>query len=193
MQKAYEAGVQHVVYISIVGIDRIPFPYYKSKLAVEEIIKQSGVPWSILRATQFHYFVDLLLQVLTKLPLVTIVPTDFKGQTIDVSEVTSHLCSVVAAGPSGRLPDLGGPEVLTLGEMAKAWLKQRGMRRVIVPLWIPGRVAQGFRRGYNTCPEEPEHGSITWSKWLQKHYDGGANGGTKDDVASERKTHASEI
>ncbi len=193
MQKAREAGVAHVVYISIVGVDRIPFPYYKNKLAVEEMIEQSGIPWSILRATQFHYLVDLLLRGMTMFPLVTIVPTDFKGQTIDVSEVAAHLCSAVAAGPSGRLPDLGGPEVLTLGEMAQTWLKQRGMRRVMLPFRVPGKVAQGFRHGYNTCPEEPTRGSITWSEWLQRRYGVVTKRVAKNVVSSERGDHASDI
>ncbi|MFC3157641.1 SDR family oxidoreductase [Chryseobacterium arachidis] len=52
-----EANV-HLVYISIVGIDEVPFAYYQQKLASEEEIKRSGIPYTILRATQFHEFID---------------------------------------------------------------------------------------------------------------------------------------
>lgn len=54
-------GVRHVVFISIVGIDQIPFAYYQKKLAAESIVMSGGVPYSVLRATQFHSLVDGLI------------------------------------------------------------------------------------------------------------------------------------
>ena len=54
LNEARTAGVQQFVYISIVGIDRIGFSYYRNKLAAEHLIEASGLPWTILRATQFH-------------------------------------------------------------------------------------------------------------------------------------------
>ena len=167
LEQARVAGVAHVIYISIVGIDRIPYAYYRAKLAAEELVKNGGIPWSILRATQFHYLVDLFFQAATKVPLVTLLPTDLQCQSIAESEVASRLCEIVVAGPSGRLPDLGGPEVLTTGEMVRTWLMLRGMHRRVLPLHLPGKVAQGFRRGYNTCPDQPLRGHITWTEWLQ--------------------------
>jgi uncharacterized protein YbjT (DUF2867 family) len=171
LEQARAAGVAHVIYISIVGIDRIPYSYYRAKLAAEELVKNSGLPWSLLRATQFHYLVDLFFQAATKLPLVTLLPTDLQCQSIAESEVASRLCEMVAAGPRSRLPDLGGPEVLTAGEMAHTWLKLRGMHRRVLPLHVPGKVAQGFRCGYNTCPDQPVHGRITWTEWVQSTYE----------------------
>ncbi len=168
LEVAREAAVAHIVYISIVSIDRIPFAYYRHKLAVEEMVKKSGIPWSILRATQFHEFVDLLLQKATKIPFVALLPTDFKAQTVDAREVAQRLCELVTSGPTGRAPDYGGPEVLTVEEMARAWLAERRIRRGIVPLWLPGEFAQSFRRGENTCPDEPLHGQTTWSQWMQQ-------------------------
>src|SRR5207244_2439574 len=58
---AHQAGVSHFVFVSILGVDRIPAAYYRHKLAAERIVADSGVPFSILRASQFHYFVDMLL------------------------------------------------------------------------------------------------------------------------------------
>jgi len=89
LEAARHAGVAHVVYISIVGIDRIPFAYYRNKLATEEVVKQSGNPWSLLRATQFHKLADRVMQAATKLPCIASVPTDFKAQTVDAREVAS--------------------------------------------------------------------------------------------------------
>jgi uncharacterized protein YbjT (DUF2867 family) len=99
LEQARVAGVTHVVYISIVGIDRIPYSYYRAKLAAEELVKNSGLPWSLLRATQFHYLVDLFFQAATKMPLVTLLPTDLRCQSIAESEVASHLCEIMVAGP----------------------------------------------------------------------------------------------
>lgn len=169
LAKAREAGVSHVVYISIVGIDRIKYAYYTSKLEAEECIKQSGIPWSILRATQFHTLIDTALQGFTKLPLALFL-TDLQFQALDPGEVADRLRELVIAGPSGRVPDLGGPEVLTGKQLLRIWLQQRGMHRLVIPLWIPGKAAYGFRHGYNTCPSDPQRGIITWSEWVQKKY-----------------------
>ncbi|HKF35898.1 MAG TPA: NAD(P)H-binding protein [Ktedonobacteraceae bacterium] len=171
LEQARVAGVAHVIYISIAGIDRIPYAYYRAKLAAEELVQKSDIPWSLLRATQFHYLVDRFFQAATKLPLVTLFPTDLQCQSVAESEVASRLCELVAAGPRGRLVDLGGPEVLTAGEMMYNWLKLRGLHRRVLPFHVPGKVAQGFRRGYNTCPDQPVHGRITWTEWVQSKHE----------------------
>ena len=58
---AYQAGVGHLVYVSIVGVDRVPLSYYRAKLAAEDIVRAGQVPWTIVRATQFPQLVDRLL------------------------------------------------------------------------------------------------------------------------------------
>ena len=171
LDAARQAGVSHVVYISIVGIDKVPYALGKAKLASENLIERSGIPWSILRATQFHYLIDVLLRFLTRLPLVALVPTDLPLQPVAEEEVARRLAEIVQAGPSGRLPDIGGPQVYTSRELARIWLKQRGIHRVIIPLWLPGKTARGVRKGGNTCPQQAT-GTISWEAWLQQHYGG---------------------
>ncbi|SRR5579884_786057 len=168
VEAARKASVSHLVFISIVGIDRVPWAGGKARLASEDLIEHSGIPWSILRATQFHYGIDLLLAFLTRPPLVALVPTDFPLQPVDEEEVARRLCEIVQAGPSGRLPNMGGPQVLTTGELARIWLEQRGMRRAIIPLWLPGKMARALRQGGNTCPQQAT-GRISWQAWLQHH------------------------
>src|SRR5436190_1428981 len=68
VEAARAAGVGHIVYVSIVGGDRIPLAYYKHKLAAEEIVRSSGVPHTIARVTQFHSFLDALLSAAARLP-----------------------------------------------------------------------------------------------------------------------------
>ncbi len=169
LEVARAAGTPHFFYVSIVGIDRIPLGYYKAKLACERLIEESGLPWSNLRATQFHSLIDRFLRILSRLPGLLILPGDVKFQPIDAGEVADRMVEYAARGPSGRLPDLGGPEVLTFGEMGREWLRIRGKRALVLPLPLFGRTAEGFRRGYN-CTQDGEHGSITWSDWLARRY-----------------------
>jgi uncharacterized protein YbjT (DUF2867 family) len=168
LRHARLAGVSHFVYISIVGIDRVPYFYYKHKLAAEEMIAGDSVGWSILRTTQFHNLMDMFLKSFMKFPIV-LLPTDWQAQPVDVGEVAEALRNIVTAGPSGRLPDMGGPAILRSGDMARAWLKARRMRRLMIHLPLPGQVAHGFRRGYNTCPDR-RTGKITWAEWLKRTY-----------------------
>jgi uncharacterized protein YbjT (DUF2867 family) len=168
LDAAREAGVSHVVFISIVGIDRVPWAGGKAKLASEDLIEHSGIPWSILRATQFHYGIDFLLHMLTRLPLVALVPTDLLLQPVAEEEVAGRLCEIVQAGPCGRLPDIGGPQVYSSGELARIWLKQRRMRRAIIPIFLPGKTASRLRQGGNTCPQQAT-GTVSWEAWLQHH------------------------
>jgi uncharacterized protein YbjT (DUF2867 family) len=169
LDAAREARVSHLVFISIVGIDKVPYAYGKAKLACEDLIQQSGLPWSILRATQFHYGIDVVLHMLTRLPLVALVPTDLLLQPVAEEEVAQRLVEIVQAGPFGRLPDMGGPQVYTSGELARSWLRQRGMHRAIIPLWLPGKTASRLRQGGNTCPQQAT-GTVSWEAWLQHHY-----------------------
>src|SRR3990170_8782260 len=170
LESAKAAGVPHFVYISIVGIDRIPLPYYKHKLAAEKLIEESGVPYSILRSPQFFTLMDEILGNLLRFP-VGVYPAGFKFQPIDPGEVAERMVQQVEAGPGGRLPEIAGPEVRSAGELARAWLKARGKRRLLLPLPLFGKVAVGFRAGYHCAPESA-YGRITWAEWLSRRYGG---------------------
>jgi uncharacterized protein YbjT (DUF2867 family) len=166
-EAARAAEVAHLIYISIVGVDEIPFGYYRRKLAAEKLIESSGVPFSILRATQFHSLVDFLLSKAARVPLLMPVPTSFKFRSVDGEEVAVRLNACVGAGPRGRLPDFGGPQLLTLGEMARTWKAARGVTKRVVNLPLPGAVAACFRAGKNTAPEG-ERGGVGWEEWLTR-------------------------
>jgi uncharacterized protein YbjT (DUF2867 family) len=194
LDQAREAGVNHFVYISIVGIDQIGFSYYQNKLAAERLIEASELPYSILRATQFHYLIDKLIRTLTRLP-VAFVPTDWQFQSISAGEVADHLVAAVERGhlrsSDGRLPDIGGPEVSRLGEMTRQWMAARGIRRPIVHVPLPGKLSAGFRQGLNTTPQK-RAGAITWTEWLAARYGNRVQGDLTNapDQAAEGKTSA---
>ncbi len=159
----------HFFYISIVGVDRHPFFYYKAKYATEKLVEQSTAPWTILRATQFHAFLGrLILPSFYRLPLF-LVPTDLVFQPIDEGEVAEHMVQLLQQGPRGRAADIGGPHILTLGELARTWLLAQKRTRRIVHIAIPGAQAAAFRQGLHTAPDH-KFGHLTWQQWLDKEY-----------------------
>ncbi len=168
LDAAQGAGVSHFYYISIVGVDRMTLPYYKAKYAAEQAIEASGIPFTILRATQFHTLLDTFMRQMFKRGPFLFVPGAAKFQLIDTGEVASRMAETVADGPSGRLPDIGGPEVLTAAEIAKPWLKVSSVRAIRVPVPALGPARQ-LAKGLNCCPEN-KFGVITWAQWLEKTY-----------------------
>ena len=163
---ALRAERPHLVYISIVGIDRIPLGFYRRKLAEEELISRSGLPWTVLRATQFHDLVAVMLRGLAA-PPVMFVPAGFSFQPVDVRGVAVQLAALALAGPAGRAPDLAGPEVLPVADLARRYLAAMGKRRPIVPVRVPGRVADGYRAGANLAPDRAV-GTITFDRYLEE-------------------------
>ncbi|MCM6773398.1 NAD(P)H-binding protein [Nocardia sp. CDC159] len=156
--------VRQLLYVSIVGIDRIPLRYYRNKLACEELISGSPVPHTILRATQFHDLVATALRAAERLPIAPL-PTDFRFQPVATEDVALRVADLVEDDPRGRAPDFGGPEVLTLAELAETWRRHRGRPRRIVRIPLPGKVAHGYRTGANLCPEHPD-GVQTWAEYV---------------------------
>ncbi|MFE0465128.1 SDR family oxidoreductase [Kitasatospora sp. NPDC058965] len=167
---ARAAGVGHLVYISIVGVDRVPYGYYRSKFAVERLVEESGLGWTVLRATQFH---DLVLQVLraaAKLP-VLLLPAGVADQPIEVGEVADRLAELAGGAPAGRVPDMGGPAVRTLPELARAYLRATGRRRPVLTVPLAGAAYRAFRAGGHLAPEHAV-GRGTFEQFLAARTDG---------------------
>ncbi|WP_432141868.1 SDR family oxidoreductase [Streptomyces sp. bgisy084] len=171
VQAAKAAGVPHLVYISIVGVDRVPLGYYRTKLAVERLIEDSGIGWTVLRTTQFHDLVLQLIKAGARSPVLP-VPAGVRVQPVDVREVAARLAELAAAPPAGRVPDLGGPEVLTARDLVRSTLEAGGRRRLLLPLWLPGPTTAALRRGGNLTPEHAE-GRRTYAEFLSERV--GAN------------------
>lgn len=159
VEAARAAGVQHVLFISIVGVDRMPYGYYRRKLACENLLTESGVPYTTLRATQFHELLALGLRKVERWPVVAL-PLRFRFQSVAAADAASRAVELLEAGPRGGV-DFGGPEVLTLAAMLRTWRDVRGRPRRVVSLPLPGEVARGFREGRNTAPACAE-GTRSW-------------------------------
>ena len=160
------AGSPHLVHISIVGVDRVPLGFYRGRLAAERVIENSGLPWTILRATQFHDLIRFLLAVLARSP-VMVVP-DFSFQPIDVREVAGRLVELATDAPAGRVPDIGGPEARHTGELARTYLRSVGRRRLVLPVRLPGKVFRGYQQGGHLTPDRAV-GRITFEEYLAEH------------------------
>jgi uncharacterized protein YbjT (DUF2867 family) len=162
---ARAAGVEpHLVFVSIVGIDRVPLPYYREKLAVERVVEGSGLPWTTQRATQFHALLDMIFTATRRLPVLPVLAaTDV--QPIDVRDVAERLVALVAAAPAGRVPDIGGPQVHPMADFATEWRTAHGSRRRVLPVRLPGPIGRGYRAGGQLTPGHAD-GRITFAEFL---------------------------
>lgn len=169
VEAARRAGVGHLVYISIVGVDLVPYRYYRSKLAVEQLVERSGLGWTVLRATQFHDLVLQVLRVLAK-PPVMLLPGALSDQPVDAGEVAARLAELATGAPAGRVPDMGGPQVRTLRSLAEAYLRASGRRRPVLEVPLAGRAYRGFREGGHLVSEPAGGGAavgeVTFERFL---------------------------
>jgi uncharacterized protein YbjT (DUF2867 family) len=170
---AARAGVQHLVYISVVGADRVPvvsgvdramFGYFEAKLAAERVVAESGIPWTTLRATQFHDLSLLTVRQMAKLPVVP-VPSGFQFQPVDTDEVAERLVELALGAPAGLVPDIAGPRVYALSDLVRGYLKAGHKHRALLPLRLPGKAARAFRSGANLAPDRAV-GHRTWEDFL---------------------------
>ncbi|GAA0501625.1 3-beta hydroxysteroid dehydrogenase [Paractinoplanes deccanensis] len=163
---ARRAGVRHLLSLSIVGVDRVRYGYYAGKLRQEEIVRTSGLPWTIVRATQFHEFAG---QLLGSVPgPIALAPTG-KVQPIAVREVGAHLAGLVLEPPQAMAPELAGPREETLVDMARRLMAAGGARRrPVLPVHFPGGMSTG-----GLLPTGPgPRGTQTFAEWLRLTFPG---------------------
>lgn len=153
------AGVRHHVLVSIVGIDEVGGAYYKTKLAQEAAVRAGGVPWTIMRATQFHPFVA---QVFAKSAKLGVVPSlSAPLQPVDPGEVGRALADAAEAAPAFAIERFAGPEVVSARELARRWRSATGSHAV--PVRLPA--TRSLRAGGLTDTSAP-HGNVTFEQWL---------------------------
>ncbi len=141
--------LRHLVYVSIVGVDRIPWSYYRAKFAAEQILLASGLPVTLLRATQFYDFVDELLGGARRGPVIP-VPMGWRTQPVDVGELAAHIAELCDLPPAGDVVEYGGPEELSAADLARAWAAVRAPGAHVVATPVPGRLSTAFRDGAPT-------------------------------------------
>jgi uncharacterized protein YbjT (DUF2867 family) len=166
LEQAAAAGVGHVIYVSIVGIDKPRVPYLRRKLEAEYLVRQGPIPWSIARATQFHWLFDRMLGKMARLPIVPL--PDLQVEPVDTTDFADYLVEAVGNGPVGRLVDFGGPEVLTFSETFDRWrqVRRRPARTMRIPL--PSAVSNAATAMSISDPDS-RRGTVTWVDWLGTH------------------------
>jgi len=173
LRTASRGGARHLLYISVVGADRIPvvsgidramFGYFASKLAAERAVADSRLPWTTLRATQFHDLILMVARQMARLPVIP-VPAGFQFQPIDAGEVAARLVELALGTPAGLVDDMAGPRVYEMAELLRGYLRASHHHRPIIPVWLPGKAARAFRAGANLNPERAV-GCRTWEDFL---------------------------
>ncbi len=159
------AGDAHVLFVSIVGVDRLPWGYFQVKWEVEQLVARTAKRWTVFRATQFYDLLNTIAGALVKSPVVP-VPARTSMQPVAVDEVAVRVADLAEAEPvQGRAPDMGGPEVRPMADLFRAYLQRTGRRRLLLPVWVPGRFGRGLRDGNGTCPQQAD-GKQTWEEFL---------------------------
>jgi uncharacterized protein YbjT (DUF2867 family) len=195
VRAASRAGTRHLVYISVVGADRIPvtsrldramFGYFASKLAAEQVIAGSGLGWTTLRATQFHDLALLTVRQLARLPVVP-VPAGWRFQPVDARDVADQLVELALGAPAGLAAAVGGPRIYELAELVRSYLRATHRHRPILPVRTPGGAARAVRAGANLAPERAV-GRRTWEEFLAERVSPGvrSSGGHADTALRAR-------
>jgi uncharacterized protein YbjT (DUF2867 family)/quercetin dioxygenase-like cupin family protein len=170
LHAAHEANSPHIIYVSIVGVDRAATDYYQAKHETETVIRQSRLPWSIVRATQFHEFALRLIRSLGTDTLNVIpTPSDIRLQPIAIGDVAERLVALLVEGPTGQVEEIGGPQILTLEEMIQAYLRARGRDAILRTIELPRSLFEVFRSNSHLCPDFAV-GQKTWGAFVRYWY-----------------------
>jgi uncharacterized protein YbjT (DUF2867 family) len=178
VEAASRSGVRHIVYISVVGADRIPmagavdramFGYFGAKIAAERVVADSGIPWTSLRATQFFDLTFKTAEALARLPVIP-VPAGFRFQPIDAAEVADRLTALALGAPAGVVAPIAGPRIYDMADLVRAYLRAAKKRRAIVRVPTPGKAAAAIRAGANLAPDYAI-GVRAWEDFLAQRFE----------------------
>jgi uncharacterized protein YbjT (DUF2867 family) len=138
--------------------------YYEAKTRQEELIRNSAVPWSLLKATQFHEFLDGILSSSAR--FLVLPGGEIKLQPIAAAEVGARLSQMALSEDARGEDRIAGPEVATLGELAAAWKSANARRAVRLKLPLPGSTGRNLREGALTDPGAMMAGPA-FPQWLK--------------------------
>jgi uncharacterized protein YbjT (DUF2867 family) len=157
-------GVGHHVCVSIVGCDRVPVAYYRVKTAQEQLVQAGPVPWSIVRATQFH---ELAASLFAASARYRVLPApQLPLQPVAAAEVATAVATAAEGQPAGGRTQVAGPEVSNVAGLARTWRSVTGRRAALVRVPLPGKVGRELLAGALTTSEADFVGTITFADWL---------------------------
>ncbi|NOW95299.1 SDR family oxidoreductase [Mucilaginibacter sp. SG564] len=156
----------HFVYISIINVDKSNYSYYQTKIRVEQMIAASGIPFSVLRTTQFHNYVLSILKTLDKENGTLAIPDGMHFQSIEVKEAATLLIDVAQREPVGLVRGVGGPELLKFEEMAKTYLHVLRRKDELKVRPFQSEEYDRYRSENNIWPTN-SYGRVTWEAFLR--------------------------
>jgi len=161
------AGVGHHVALSVVGADRLPDSgYLRAKLAQENLIKASKIPYTILRSTQFFEFVSGIAQSATEGQTVRLSPAHL--QPIVSDDVADALADVTLGAPVNSTIELAGPERIGLDELVRRFLKAKQDARQVVAD-VHARYFGAELNDQSLTPgKNPRIGATRFEDWLRR-------------------------
>lgn len=159
------AGVGHHVCVSIVGIEDVPVSYYRVKLEQERVVERAGLPWTIVRCTQFHDLLDALLSAAGRWHVVPAARA--RLQPVDAGQAADAVAAVVADAPLGTRVTVAGPEIHELRALARTWRQTTGHRALELPVPLPGKLGRALKEGRLTSANPDVRGTRTFADWLQ--------------------------
>lgn len=162
---AEHAKVGHLVHISVTAVDQLPLTYFTSKLGAEQAVRGSSVPWTVLRVAQLHDFAWNAVRTMAKLPVLP-VPGGLRFQPVDSRDVAERLAELTLGEPQGLVPDLVGPKVYSLAELARDYLRTTRKRRLSLPIRVPGKAGKVYRAGGNLTLTGATVGTHTWEEFV---------------------------
>lgn len=159
------AGVRHHVALSIVGSERLPENgYFRAKVAQENLIKASGIPYTILRATQFFEFVGGIVQAATVGEEICLSPALIQPMASD--DVVAALAEVTLAAPVNGTVEVAGPEAMPLDELVRRFLRATQDTRKVVPDVHARYFGSELDDQSLTPGKNPRLGAIRFEDWL---------------------------
>lgn len=161
------AGVRHHVALSIVGSERLPENgYFRAKVAQENLIKASGIPYTLLRATQFFEFVGGIAQSATVGDEICLSPALIQPMASD--DVVAALTDVALAAPINGTVEVAGPEAMPLDELVRRFLRATQDTRKVVPD-VHARYFGAVLDDQSLTPgKNPRLGAIRFEDWLSQ-------------------------
>lgn len=163
---AEQAGVGHVVHVSIVGLEHLrTVPYSRRKLEAEQVVMGGGVPWSIVRATGFYWLLQRMFESMARKSILAL-PAHVRMAPVDSDEFAQLIVECVADGMLGEREDFAGPQTLTMIELMEQYLTAHGEQRRIHHVPLPKKVQAAMTAG-STSPRA-RRGKTTWAQWLQR-------------------------
>jgi uncharacterized protein YbjT (DUF2867 family) len=162
------------VHVSVVGAERVPFEgridrrlfgYFEMKRKAELVVEGSGLPWTMLRPTQFHDLMLLVIEKMAKLPVVP-VPAATRFQPVDTDEVAARVVELALGSPAGLVAELAGPRVSSFADLVRRYLEATHHRRPVLSISLPGTAARAVRAGAILPTAGYDAGTKTWEAYL---------------------------